>query len=108
MREEGTNRRPVQGGGREIPAFGVGFGSDVPDELTDVTVVRANGVRRHVSIEREEPEECLQVLDHAARSRIQSASASRARFAMASLRSILPRGGFTSGSMIPNVMLDGS
>ena len=78
------------------------------NELRQIAFVGTNRVRRHVPIEREELEEGLQVLDHAARARIQSASASSARFAMASLRSILPRGGEASGSIMPNVMFEGS
>ena len=108
VREERADGVAVERIRLEVALLQVGFGGDVTDELREIAVVGPHRVRRHVPVEGEEPEEGLQVLDHSALSRIQSASTSSARFAIAIFRSILLRGGFASGSMMPKVMFDGS
>ena len=84
-------------------------------ELTEIAVVRSQGVRRHIAVEAEVFQKFAKVMCHiaplatAASCPASQRSTSRsARSEIASLRSCLSRGGFGTGSMIPNVMFDGS
>ncbi len=77
------------------------------DELRQIALVRADGVRGDVAVQPQELEKVLDVCVHRP-PRIHCSRSSNARVDNASLRSNLPRGARSSGGMIPNVMFDGS
>src|SRR5262249_1319810 len=94
---------------------------DVLQKLGEIAFVRANGMARHTAIEREVLAKGLHVIRHAAACRIHTARSSSARLAIASFLSslLIGRGFFpctdgvcaaplSIGSMMPNVMFEGS
>src|SRR4051812_21828374 len=83
------------------------------EELRQVAPIRADSVRRQVAVQPQEPQERVKIRGHAravvsARASIQAASDCRARSASAVLRASFAFGARASGSMMPNVMFDGS
>ena len=113
--EETADRRPVERRRLEIAAPDTRPGGHGLEKLRKVALVGAHGVRRQIAIQAEKLQEALEMIDHGAprtvsrcRDSIHPSRSVRARPDMASFRSIFPRGARASGSMMPNVMFDGS
>src|ERR1019366_9094244 len=122
--EKTANGRAIELVGREGTHLHARRERGMREKLRQVAVVRADRVRRHVSVQPEESQKLLELGRHgwsapraeptAARPlanpwrAIHASRSASARSASASLRRILSRGGLASGGMMPNVMFDGS
>src|SRR5262249_37847415 len=113
--EKAADGSPVEGGGLEVVRANSPRCRHVPQELGQIAPIGATRMGRDVAAV-QMLQKLVDVPGHRTasaaadipRDTFHASSAASARSATASLRASLSRGGCGSGSMMPNVMFDGS